>query len=85
MNYVKGFVPLYDEPKQTVDNGYCSKCGRSMWSYRNGNDYYIINEKPYCVNCARELCNRYGIKLKVQNSDIRFRYIGDESNLSSGE
>ena len=79
MNYVKGFVPLYDEPRQTVDNGHCSKCGRSMWSYRNGNDYYIINEKPYCVNCARELCNRYGIELKLEKDyNVEFKYIGDE-------
>lgn len=85
MGYAKGFVPLYDKPKQTIDNSHCQKCSRSMWSHRNGDDYYTINGKPYCVEYARELCNRYGIKLKVQNSDMKFRYTSDESNLSSGK
>lgn len=85
MDYAKGFVPLYDKPKQTIDNSHCSKCSRSMWSHRNGDDYYTINGKPYCVECARELCNRYGIELGAKISDIKFTYIGDEGNLSSGE
>ena len=71
MDYMKGFVPLYDKPKQTIDNNYCSKCHRSMWSYRNGNDYYTINGKPYCVECVRELCNRYWIELEYERKKSR--------------